>query len=297
MNYLSARKLYVFSKVVETKSVTKASELMHITQPAVSNIIRQLELHFNKKLVNLVGKKIYITHCGERVYQNWIKIQNCYHAMEEDIQNKTTGLTGKLMIGVVSTAKYFLPNVIKTFIEENPSVEIICKILPRSQLQKSILESLINIGFINSPDHFREVDYRYYKTSESIFIADANNKILQTRHVTFNHIKQFDFVVRERSSFISYQLYDYFQRHGELPKIKFEIDSTEGMKESIIDSNFLALIPVEAVKKDLAQGLLKQVMIQDSNYKFKTRWYSAINHTQRDHALTKSFLDFIHQGQ
>ena len=297
MEYISSKKLYVFSKVVETQSVTKASELMHITQPAVSNIIRQLELHFNKKLVNLVGKQIYITHCGERVYQNWIKIQNCYHAMEADLQNKTTGLSGKLMIGVVSAAKYFLPDIIKAFTAKNPAVEIVCKILPRSHLQENILKSLINIGFINSPDHFRQVDYRYYKTSKSIFIADVNNKILQKKCLTFNHIKQFDFVVRERSSFISYQLYDYFQKNGELPKIKFEIGSTEGIKESIADSDLLALIPIETIKKELALGLLKQVMIKNSDYEFKTRWYSAINHTQRHHNLTKSFLDFIHQGQ
>lgn len=297
MDYISSKKLYVFSKVVETQSVTKASELTHLTQPAVSNIIRQLELHFNTKLVNLAGKKIHITHCGERLYQNWIKIQSCYHAMEADLQNKTTGLNGKLTIGVVSAAKYFLPDLIKAFMAKNPAVEIVCKILSRSQLQENILKSVINIGFINSPDHFRQVDYRYYKTSKSIFIADANNKILQTKVLTFNHIKQFDFVVRERTSLISYQLYDYFQKNGELPKIKFEIDSTEGIKESIANSDLLALVPIETVKKELAQGLLKQVIIANSDYEFQTRWYSAINHTQKHHNLTKAFLDFIHQTQ
>ena len=123
MNY-TLNQLQIFLKIVQTQSVTRASEELNLTQPAVSIQLKNFQNQFYIPLTEVVGRRIYITDFGREIAEAAENIINQVYAINYKTQAYKGQLTGRLKISIVSTGKYIMPYFLADFIKANDGVEL-----------------------------------------------------------------------------------------------------------------------------------------------------------------------------
>src|ERR1700743_950342 len=146
---ITLHQLKVFSIIVEKKSITKASEALNMTQPAVSIQLKKLQDQFDIPLTEIIGRQLYITDFGNEVHRIGEKIL----AEMDTIQYKMLAykgiLAGKLRLSVVSTGKYVLPYFLTGFLKDNPAVEVSVDVANRSKIIQSLEDNEVDLSLVS----------------------------------------------------------------------------------------------------------------------------------------------------
>ena len=124
MNY-TLHQLQIFAKVVQLKSITKASEELYMTQPAVSIQLKNFQNQFEIPLTEIVGRQLYVTDFGMEVYKMSEKVINEVYAINYKTMAYKGHLTGRLILSIVSTGIYVMPYFLSEFIKKNEGVDLI----------------------------------------------------------------------------------------------------------------------------------------------------------------------------
>ena len=122
MNY-TLNQLQIFLKVVQTTSITKAAEELNLTQPAVSIQVKNFQAQFEIPLLEIIGKKIYITEFGKEIALSAENILEQVYAINYKTMAFKDQLVGRLKVSIVSTGKYVLPYFLSDFLKLNPGIE------------------------------------------------------------------------------------------------------------------------------------------------------------------------------
>lgn len=142
MNY-TLNQLRIFLKIVKNQSVTKASEELHLTQPAVSIQLRNFQSQFEIPLTEVVGRKIYITDFGKEIAESAENIINQVYAINYKTLAYKGQLTGRLKISIVSTGKYVMPYFLSDFIKQHDGIELLMDVTNKNSVLES-LEKMMN---------------------------------------------------------------------------------------------------------------------------------------------------------
>lgn len=148
MNY-TLNQLQIFLKIAQTQSVTKAAEELHLTQPAVSIQLRNLQLQFDIPLTEVVGRKIYITDFGKELAEAAESILNQVYAINYKTHAFKGKLTGKLRISVVSTGQYVMPYFIADFVGKHKSVELQIDVTNKKGVLKSLENNEVDFALVS----------------------------------------------------------------------------------------------------------------------------------------------------
>ena len=148
MNY-TLNQLRIFLKVVEQKSITKASEELHLTQPAVSIQIKNFQDQFDIPLLEKIGRQIQVTNFGEEV------ADSCRVILEEieKVENRKMAylghITGKLQVSVVSTGKYVMPFFFSEFMEKYPGIQLNMDVTNKSKVVRSLERNDVDFALVS----------------------------------------------------------------------------------------------------------------------------------------------------
>ena len=148
MNY-TLNQLQVFLKVVQTQSVTKASEELYLTQPAVSIQLKNFQDQFDIALTEVVGRRIYITDFGYEIAEAAEKIINQVNAINYKTLAYKGQLTGRLKISVVSTGKYVMPFFLSDFMKKNVGVELFMDVTNKNKVVESLEKNEVDFALVS----------------------------------------------------------------------------------------------------------------------------------------------------
>jgi len=149
---MADRRLQVFHTVARLLSFTKAAEALHMTQPAVTFQIRQLEEHFNTRLFDRTHNRITLTEVGKRVYEYAQSIFQLYGEMENTVKEMTGDVDGILMIGASTMiAEYLLPVLLGDFKAKYPDVHIRLKVANSDEIVSMVENNIIDLGVVEAP--------------------------------------------------------------------------------------------------------------------------------------------------
>lgn len=153
---ITFNQLQVLLKIRETGSVTKAAEALHLTQPAVSIQLRNLQDQFDVPLTEVVGRKIYITDFGNQIAQAAAEIAEQVHAIHYLSLAAKGQLTGRIRISVVSTGKYVMPYFLSGFLARHPGIELAMDVTNKAQVIDSLERNEVDFSLVSiKPDHLR----------------------------------------------------------------------------------------------------------------------------------------------
>jgi DNA-binding transcriptional LysR family regulator len=257
---MADRRLQVFHTVARLLSFTKAAEALHMTQPAVTFQVRQLEEQFNTRLFDRTHNRISLTDAGKRVFEYADRIFELYTEMENGVRELTGEISGALTIGASTTiAEYMLPTLLGDFNHRYPEVAIHLKVSNSEGIVSMVESNAIDLGVVESPVGNRNLVVETCKQDELVVIVPPGHGLAGLGTVTFDRILDFPFIDREEGSGTREVINDYLDQ---LPgcaaglKVAMELGSPEAVKGAVEAGMGISVVSKATVQKELRLGTL-----------------------------------------
>jgi DNA-binding transcriptional LysR family regulator len=294
MNY-TLNQLQIFLKVVHTSSITKAAEELNLTQPAVSIQIKNLQAQFDIPLLEIIGKKIYITDFGREIAESAKGILDQVYAINYKTMAFKDQLVGRLKVSIVSTGKYVLPYFLTDFLRSNPGVEISIDVTNREQVLESQFTNEVDFSLVSDAlenPAFDSIDL----LSNDLYLI--GNKETAKITPTFNYKdfkNELPLIFRENGSGTRKIMENYFKRQGADGLKKIELMSNEAVKQAVIAGLGYSIMPIIGLKNEVKSGALK--IIERDGLPITTTWKLIWHKDKNLSPVSKAFLVYLTENK
>lgn len=268
MNY-TLNQLQIFLKIVQTQSVTKAAEELHLTQPAVSIQLKNFQDQFEIPLTEVVGRKIYITDFGKEIAAAVEQIINQVHAINYKTSAYKGQLTGKLKISIVSTGKYVMPYFLSDFINTNTGVELIMDVTNKTKVIESLENNEVDFALVSVLPPTLNIEYIDLLQNKLYLVGNAHTKLkkgIQTKDA----FKNLPLIFREKGSGTRQTMEQFFNRSNIAVLKKMELTSNEAVKQALLAGLGYSIMPLIGIKNELHNNELKIIPLK--GLPIKTTW-------------------------
>ena len=253
---VSLRQLAVFASVAKHLSFVRAAEELHLTQPAVSMQVKELEAALELPLLERSGRSVRLTLPGEYflVYARRVL------ATLREAQNAMAGLRrlerGRITIGLVSTAEYFLPRLLARFRTEHPAIQVRLAVGNRDELVRRLRENEVDLAVMGRPPRDLDTRGEPFAAHPLAIVASPEHPLARRRRLGPKALETEEFIVREPGSGTRAAMEQYFRDQRISPPIAMEMSSNETIKQAVIANMGLAFVSLHTVALELAAGQL-----------------------------------------
>jgi len=265
---MADRRLQVFHTVARLLSFTKAAEALHMTQPAVTFQIRQLEEYFNTRLFDRTHNRISLTEVGEEVYEYAKTIFEQYALMENTVKEMTGSINGVLMIGASTTiAEYLLPVLLGDFKIKYPEVHIRLKVSNTDEIVSMLENNVIDLGLVEAPVSNKNLVVELCRMDQLVAIVPPAHPLAEQDEVSVSELVAHPYISREEGSGTREVITEYFNQanlSSDDLNIVMELGSLEAIKGAVAAGMGISILSRAAIHKDLQLGLLKEVNLNPS---------------------------------
>ena len=289
MNY-TLHQLQVFLKVTQTKSITKAAEELHLTQPAVSIQLRNFQDQFEIPLTEVVGRKLYITDFGKEIASAAENIINEVYAINYKTQAFKGQMYGKLKLSVVSTGKYVMPYYLSKFMMINEGIELEMDVTNKTKVLKSLKNNEIDFALVSILPNDIQVDSMPLLENKLFLVGnrfiDVNSNFDLKKYVSIHPL-----IYREQGSATRFSMESFLDKTGIIPNMKMQLTSNEAVKQSVIAGLGLSIMPLIGLKNELEQGDIKIIPI--NGLPLTSSWRLIWLKGKKLSPVAKAYLDFV----
>jgi DNA-binding transcriptional LysR family regulator len=288
-------KLKVFCKVAETKSFSKASEIIHLTQPAVSLQIQALEEKYETKLFDRSSNTVTLTPAGEVLYKYAREILSLYSSAEKVIGEITNLVKGSITIGACSTiGDYLLPHVITGFRKTHPKIKLHLLVGNTNRVIELLNSGNIDIGLVAGEVTGQKILVKKIFSDELMLIVSKNHPWSKKKDVPISEITRESFILREAGSGTRQVIEKFLLKHG-IPtremKINLIFGSTEAIKDAVENELGVSIISRWAARKESLNGLLRLIPFKDE--KLERDFSLIINRNAVTSYVVDEFLGYL----
>lgn len=260
-------KLKVFCTVAETKSFSKTSEIIHLTQPAVSLQIKAIEETYETKLFDRSSSTVTLTPAGEVLYKYAKEILALYVSAEKVI-GKLTGLVkGSITIGACSNiGNYLLPSVITDFRKTHPKTKIHLLVGNTKRVVELLNSGNIDLGLVAGDVVRQKMIVKKLISDELLLIVSPNHPWAKKKEVSISELTKEPFIFREAGSGTREMIEKFLARHGITPqdmKISTVLGSTEAIKDAVENGLGVSIISHWAVRKESKYGTIRLLRFKE----------------------------------
>jgi DNA-binding transcriptional LysR family regulator len=262
---MADRRLQVFHTVARLLSFTKAAEHLHMTQPAVTFQVRQLEEHFNTRLFDRTHNRISLTVAGERVYQYADRIFTLYGEMENSVRELTGEVSGVLLIGASTTiAEYMLPALLGDFKSKYPDVNIRLQVANTDHIVSMVENNSIDLGVVEAPVSNKNLVVETCRMDQMVLIVPKGHPLARERSVAMSRILDYPYICREEGSGTREVMLEHLNAGGIEScnlNIVMELGSPEAVKGAVEAGMGISIISRATIAKELALNTLVAINI------------------------------------
>lgn len=259
-------RLKVFHTAATRLSFTKAAEELHISQPAVTKHIKEIENQLNTKLFDRKGTSIQLTQSGKTLYGYAEKIRNLYRDMEFEIGQINQQHKGKLIIGASTTvAQYILPEILAKFNTYYKDIKIELLTHNTEDISELLKQGKIDLGIIEGESQSSYFDYKIFKPDEIVLVAKADHPLVH-KNLIVKDLYTVNLIFREQGSgtleFIQNRLKEKGIHIDELNTV-MHLGSSESIKNYLLHSDCMAFLSISTVLNELKYNSLTIIDIKN----------------------------------
>jgi DNA-binding transcriptional LysR family regulator len=289
MNY-TLNQLQIFLKIVQTKSVTKASEELHLTQPAVSIQLKNFQNQFEIPLTEVIGRKIYITDFGLEIAEAAENIINQVHAINYKTLAYKGQLTGRLKLSVVSTGKYVMPYFLADFMSQNDGIELLMDVTNKNKVIESLENNEVDFALVSilpSNLNFEKLDLLQNKL---YLVGNSKTKYKNNIGVKemFNNLP---LIFREKGSGTRQTMENFIENNNLSVLKKMELTSNEAVKQALLADLGYSIMPLIGIKNELQNNELHIIPVK--GLPITTTWSIIWAKGKKLSPVSLSFLDYL----
>lgn len=255
---ISFRQLKVFVEVAQSGSVTRAAEALHLTPPAVSMQVKELESQVGLTLFDREGRRLSLSTAGEYFLVHARRLLNALRDAEHAMARLQRLEQGRLTLGMVSTAKYFVPQLLGRFRDEHPGVELKLQVAGnREQLLQWLQAGEVELTVMGRPPKEIATRGEAFAAHPMVFVAPPGHPLLALGPLPVSALAAHPFIVREQGSGTRAAMAQFFAEHRFTPTVAMEISSNETIKQAVMAGMGLSFLSLHTVGLELTSGLLK----------------------------------------
>ncbi len=288
---LTIRQLRVFSSVARHLSFARASEELHLTAPAISMQIRELERVVGLPLFDRSLRKISLTITGEYFILYARRMLGALKEAEDLVARLRSAQSGRLTIGMLSTAKYFLPRLLAGFVKDHPAVEVKLAEGNRQQLVEQLQNNELDLAIMGRPP--KELDTRAepFALHPLGIVAAASHPLALLPHVTAAQLAREPFIIREAGSGSRAAMEDYFREVRIAPALIMQMSSNETIKQAVIAGMGLSFLSLHTVALEIKSGLLRVLPLE--GLPLKRHWHVVHTHARTLSPAAEAFRYYV----
>lgn len=268
-------------------NATRAASELHMTQPAVSLAIRELEEYYGVALFDRIGRRLKITEAGQRFCEYASHIVSLFDDMEKGMRNWDS--FGILRVGAsITIGSHFLPNYVKAFYSRYPGTEVRTIIGPSDQLEQKILNNDLDFALIEGVAHVPSFVSEEYMEDHLVVICPADGGLRPGQEISIDEFRRQNFLLREQGSGTREVFDRAIEQAGFSVTPIWEAMSTTALVNAVINGLGISVLPHRMVVGPLERGLVIAVNVKGLVFQRKFR---IIYH--REKFLTSSAKAFI----
>ncbi|MEJ2643638.1 MAG: selenium metabolism-associated LysR family transcriptional regulator [Gammaproteobacteria bacterium] len=257
---MADRRLQVFHTVARLLSFTKAAETLHMTQPAVTFQVRQLEEYFNTRLFDRTHNRISLTEAGKRVYEYADRIFELYSEMENSVREMTGEISGVLIMGASTTiAEYMLPALLGDFKHKYPEVNVHLKVSNTDGIVHMVENNVIDLGVVEAPVTNKNLVVEVCRMDQLVAVVPPTHPLAKHQTVGIAQLLEYPYICREEGSGTREVISDYFLSSGVNVSdvtVCMELGSPEAIKGAVEAGMGVSIVSRATILKELQLGSL-----------------------------------------
>ena len=264
MKNLTLRQIRIFLSAAKHLSFTRAAEDLHISAPAISLQIKEMEDDIGVKLFTRENRKVALTSAGEYFLLYARRVSSTLNEANTMMERFRGTQFRHLKIGVVSTAKYFLPHLLVEFKKDYPNLQIKIEARNRQQLVELLRDGEIDIAIMGLPP--KEIDTRVesFANHPHVFIASTSNPLIDKINIAPDALTQYEMISREPGSGTRAIMEKYFAEHAIAPIVSMEMSSNETIKQAVIADLGISFVSLHTIASELNNKQVAILDIQDT---------------------------------
>lgn len=291
MNY-TLHQLQVFLKVTQTQSITKASEELHLTQPAVSIQLRNFQDQFDIPLTEVVGRKLFITDFGKEIAIAAERILNEVNAINFKTLTYKGQLTGRLKLSVVSTGKYVIPYFLTDFLKQHEGIELILDVTNKAKVLESLENNEVDFSLVSVlPDNLQIEKIALMQNK--LFLVGNTQESFVNKNYEKDIFETLPLIYREKGSGTRHTMEKYVEENKVSVRKKMELTSNEAVKQAVIAGLGYSIMPLIGIKNELLNGDLQIISV--NGLPIITTWHLIWLKGKNFSPVAKAFLNYLQE--
>ncbi|MBU5314331.1 LysR family transcriptional regulator [Tissierella carlieri] len=284
---MTIRHLRIFIEVADSGKMSVAASKLFISQPTVSQTIRELEEYYEVLLFERLCKRLHITPEGKKLLSYARKVVKQY----DDLEEKMFSISGvnKIYIGAtITVGNCLLSNIIQRIKENNPKIEPYAYVNNTSTIEERLLKSELDIALVEGKITNPNLICIPAVDDYLVLVCSKDHIFSKRKEVNLYDLQDMDFVMREKGSGTRQLFEDYLLDNGVTIKTRWETNCPGAMKSAIIEHQCLGVLSVRLVEEEIKNGEMKLI----SNPEFKwERNFSIVYH--KDKIIDKTMEEVI----
>lgn len=291
MRNATLRQLKVFESVARHLSFTRAAEELHLTQPAVSTQVKELETHTGLPLFEQLGRKVYLTEAGREMLRHCRLIIQQFREAEEAMQHLRGVPGGTLNVSVISAGDYFFPRLLAEFARRHPGVTLNLSVHNRAELHRRLADNLTDLAvMVRPPRDFDTVDTAF-APHPYVAVAAAKHPLARMKDLRLADLAKERFVTREHGSDTWFAMEQAFGRWIGKLQVGMELSSSETIKQAVVAGMGISFLSAYTVSLERQAGNL--AVLDVKGFPFMLDWYVVHRRSKRLPPVASAFRDFL----
>ena len=288
------RQMEIFLRVAELRSLAKAAEKLHLTQPTVSIQVKKLSDAIGLPLYEVVGKKLKLTEAGQKVEEAGREIFEVVRHLDGEINDLKGLQSGNLSISVVTASKYFMPYILAPFCEQYPGVEVEMKIGNRGEIIDRLSKNLDDLYIFSELPDDLDISSSHFLPNPIVVVASKDHPLAgQTGTLRWQDIADERFILREAGSGSLLGISRFLKEHGHSIKDVMTIESNEAIKHAVMANMGISIMSAYILSNADQDGL---VQLNVEGFPLMSHWDIVHLEDKKLSSVAQRFLDFIISG-
>jgi DNA-binding transcriptional LysR family regulator len=257
----------VFRDLVESQSFSKAAQMNHITQSAVSQQIRSIEERFHIPLIERSSKRFALTREGELLYNTSKEIISSYDTLQNQFNEMRNIVSGNIRIATVySIGLHELPPYIKHFLKEFPNVNVHVEYRRSNQVYDEVQSGTCDLGLVAFPSNKKNLKVESFKKDRLVLICAPGHELSSRKEVTLDVLSEEKFIGFEPDIPTRRAVDKMFREAGIDPKPVMEFDNIETVKRAVEIDAGISIVPRATVEQEVKSDTLKAIEFKNKPY-------------------------------
>lgn len=285
---MTLRHLRIFLAVCDGGcNTTRAAEALHMTQPAVSLAIRELEAHYGAVLFDRLGRRLSLTGAGQRLLAHARRISSEFEELEEELRGWER--PGRLSLGAsITIGSYYLPGYVKALTERRPGAEVLVTVAPMEMLTERLMENSLDLALLEGAPRSGLLETEEFMGDSLVVICPADGSYEPGQILSQEEFRAEKFLLRERGSAAREEFERVTAGAGFTVSPVWEAISMTALMNAVISGLGVSVLPERMIKDAAERGLVTPVRVEglDLSRRFRIAWH-------RDKYLSPLALEFM----